>query len=97
MGRDVDRDGRRIGTAAAESTAEQLLASHWKPSAIAKEIRCSTRSVERWGERLQIYRSFHSPHSDSGGRPRRITTAAKQSLLEYQSRNQWGYQDEMVI
>ena len=37
------------------------------------------------------------PQAQRAGRPRRLLTAAKQALLEYQRRMSWSYQDELAI
>ena len=81
----------------ARTRAEHLLYAHWKPAAVAYEIRAGRTTIYKWQERLQMYRQIDNPTTLPGGRPRRVTTAAKEWLLEYQSRKPWAYQDELAI
>lgn len=76
----------------AKTKAEHLLHSHWRPSAIASELRnndvnCSLSTVYSWSQRQQMFGTIEPlPHALHSGRPRRVTTAAKKALLEYQRR-----------
>ena len=91
-----------LGTAA-KAKAEHLLHSHWRPAAIASELRsdgvaCTARSVYTWSQRLQMYRTMGPLlQAQPAGRPRRVSKAAKKALLEYQRRRPWAYQDELAI
>ena len=91
-----------IGPAAKEKAAH-LIHSNWRPDTVARElrsdgIRCGVRTVYSWAERSQMYRTIGPlPHALPPGRPRRITTAAKNALLEYQRRKPWAYQDELAV
>lgn len=44
-----------------------------------------------------MYRQIDKLNVLPNGRPRRVTTAPKEWLLEYQSRRPWAYQDELAI
>ena len=77
--------------------ATHMLYSHWKPSAVASRLYCSARTIERWDQNIQIYGQIDPPNKLPTGRPRRITPAVKDSLLEYQARYPWAYQDEIAI
>ena len=83
--------------------AQHLLHSHWRPSAVASElrsdgIRCGTSTVYRWEQRLQMYRTIGPlPQAQPAGPPFRVTKAAKEALLEYQRRRPWAYQDELAM
>ena len=74
---------------AAKAKVTHLLYSHWKPAAIAEElrsdgIRCGVSTIYEWSQRLQIYGTMGPlPQAQRANRPRRLLTAAKQALLEY--------------
>ncbi|CAF9942716.1 hypothetical protein IMSHALPRED_004478 [Imshaugia aleurites] len=87
---------RPLGTVA-RTKAEHLLYAHWKPPAVANETKCGRATAYRWNQRIQMYRTIDIPYAQSAGRPRRITTAAKEWLLEYHARRPWAYQDELAI
>ena len=88
--------GLPIGIAA-KVKAEHLICAHWKPKAIARDIHCSTRAVEKWRKRLQMYHTIDPPYTLPLGRPRRIIIAAKEAVLEYLRQRPWSYQDELAI
>ena len=69
-----------------------LLRTQWKPSAIAAEIRCSTSTEIDLGARLQRHWSLCALHVVPRGRYRRVHSAAKAALLEYQPQHSWAFQ-----
>jgi predicted transcriptional regulator len=82
-----------------KNKAFALLHVHWKPDEVAKKIFRHRSTLFRWVNRIQMYGAIDRPqhlHLPKG-RPRRIHTAAVNSLLEYQKQNPWIYQDEMAI
>ena len=76
--------------------ASELLKSHWKPSSVAERVRCHPATVYRWERNLQVYGSLNPHRHGIRGRPRRLTSAAKEALLEYLDRYPWAYQDELA-
>lgn len=76
--------------------ASELLQSHWKPSVVAQKIRCGRSTPYRWERNIQVYGSLNPHCHGIRGRPRKLTTAAKEALLEYQDRHPWAYQDELA-
>jgi transposase len=82
-----------------KNKACELLKSHWRPDTIARKIHRHPSTVYRWETRVQLYGTIdRPPHLRlPTGRPRRIHTAAIESLLEFQKQNPWVYQDEMAI
>ena len=76
--------------------ASELLQAHWKPSAVAERVRCHPVTAHRWERNIQVYGSLNPHRHGIRGRPRRLTSAAKEALFEYQSRYPWAYQDELA-
>ena len=73
----IDTNSRFIGS--------ELLKSHWKPSRVAERVRCYLVTAWRWERNIQVYGSL-SPHRHGHGalgRRRKLTSAAKEALLEY--------------
>jgi hypothetical protein len=81
------------------SKASELIQSHWRPEAIAKKVFCNPSTLYRWENRVQMYGAIDRPAHLRlpTGQPRRIHSAAVDSLLEYQSktlgyiRMRWRY------
>lgn len=82
--------------AAARSKGVALLDAHWKPQAIAEKLHCHHTTVRRWEHRLQMYGSLKPPRPSRTGRPRRIHTAATESLLQYLRQFPLAQQDELA-
>ena len=70
---------------------------HWKPSAIATEMVCSTRTAERWEKRFGMYGHLEPLAPTRPGPNRKIHMAALESMLEYLRRNPGTYQDEIKV
>ena len=86
----------RIDTAT-KSKGVELLRSHWRPDAVAIESHCHQSTAYRWEQRLQMFEAPNPPGRLKTGAPRRITTAAKNALLEYQRRHPYAFQDELAL
>ena len=71
--------------------ASELLKAHWKPPVVAQKVRCHRSTPYRWERNLQVYGSLNPHRHGIRGRPRRLTSAAKEALLEYRERNLWAY------
>jgi transposase len=80
-----------------KSKAVALLQSHWRPDAIATKSHCHLSTAYRWEKRLQTFGAPNPPGRLRTGRHRKITTAARNSLLEYQRRHPWAFQDELAL
>ena len=77
--------------------AQLLLESHWRPEAVARDARSSRATAYRWERNIAIYGDTVIPRSlYSQGRPRRLSPAALDALLEYQRQKPWLYQDELA-
>lgn len=72
-----------------KNKASELIQSHWTPEAIAKGVHRHPSTWYRWKNRIQMYGTIDRPvHLRlPTGRPRRIYSAAVESLLEYQKQN----------
>jgi transposase len=68
----------------------------WKPSAIAKKLHISTRTVEKMQQNLLIYGSMRKPQLLARGRPHKMTLADEDALLDYLIAFGWRTQDEMA-
>ena len=68
---------------------------HWKPSAIATDMDCSTRTCYRWEKRVRMYGHLEPFAPTRPGPNRKIHMAALESMMEYLRRNPCTYQDEM--
>lgn len=88
---------RRIDTAS-KSKARGLLHAHWTPSAVADKIGSHMTTTYRWERRIQMYGTINPPYRlHRGGRPPRMSTLVKKSMLEYQKNHPWVYQDELAL
>lgn len=89
MPRNVNRT-RRI-------TGRELLLSHWRPPNVAQTLRIQNDTAYRWDRRIRMYGQLETPGGrDPGGRPPRLSRAARDALLLYQRRNPHAYQDELA-
>jgi hypothetical protein len=79
--------------------ASELIRSYWRPEAITKKVHFHPSTLYKWENRIQMYGAIDRlAHLRlPTGRPRRLHSAAVDSLLEYQKQNPWVYQDEMAI
>ena len=83
--------------ASVRQRAHLLLESHWRPDAVAKDARCSRATAYRWERNLALYGDTVIPRSiQTTGRPRGLSPAALEALLEYQRQKPWLYQDELA-
>lgn len=82
---------------AQRAMGEMLLRLHWTPQNVADELHVSLSSVYRWENRLIMYGTLCSPHSQPAGRPYTIHPAAAHGLLEYYRKKPWLYQDEAAF
>ena len=82
--------------ASSKYKGHELLRSHWRPDAVARNVRCHSATAYRWERRQQMYNSINLPHRDKPGRPSKLCYAAVETLLEYLHRYPWAYQDELV-
>lgn len=61
------------------------------------KLYCSSRTIQRWEQNIQIYGDTDPPNGLPTGRSSRLTPAAKEALLEYQRRYPWAYQDGLAL
>jgi len=89
---------RRIDTVT-KSKAVELLRSRWRPDAVADRSHVCRQTGYNWQKRLEMYETPHLPpgYTRRAGRSHQISTAAKESLLEYQRRHSYVYQDELAL
>jgi len=64
------------------------------PKSIATDEHCSLATVYRYERASMMYGATHAPSLRSRGRPRRITEANGERLLEYLRSNDWATLDE---
>ena len=77
--------------------ARLLLESHWRPDAVAKNVHVSVATAYRWERNIAIYGDTVLPRRYCHqGRPRSLSPAALEALLEYLRQKPWLYQDEMA-
>ena len=67
-------------------TGSELLRSHWKPTAVAQKLRFHPVTAYRWERNLQTHGTPNPPCHSTIGPRRKLTSAAKEKLLEYQNR-----------
>ena len=87
---------RRIDTVS-KTKSSALLQGRWRPKAVAERYSCHSSTVYRWEKRLQVYNDISPAYPSKRGRSKKINTAAKEALLEYQRRHPYAYQDELAI
>ena len=87
---------RRIDTAI-KSKGVELLQSHWRPDAVVFKSYCHRFIIYRWEQRLQMFEAFNSSGRLKIDAPRRIITAAKNALLEYQRRHFYAFLNELAL
>lgn len=77
--------------------AAHLLAVSHNNDAVAHTLRISKRTVERWRSNIRVFGEIQRPSNLAvRGRPRKLTKAIEDSLLEWASRqDQSPYLDEM--
>ncbi len=89
MARHVDTTRRRTG--------RELLHSHWRPPGVAQTLRVHRSTAYVWDRRIHMYGELDTPGGrDLGGRPPRLSVAARKALLQYQRQNPQAYQDELA-
>jgi transposase len=69
----------------------------WTPHAIAADCRVSLRTVQRFARNLLQYGSIRVPAIRKLGRPRRLTTADEDAVLEMLLSEGWRQQEEIVF
>lgn len=74
-----------------------LLESHWRPPAIAAKLGCSDQAVYDIEAKIQRYGVPSLPGLRRNGPRRRITPAAKESLLTHLNRHPYLFQDELAM
>jgi transposase len=74
----------------------RYLLLHWRPIAIAAEVKCDVTVVYRIQQNLFIYGQSVRPHFHPKGAPRRICKAAENSLFQYLEEQPWTQQKEMI-
>jgi transposase len=67
----------------------------WSPHAIAAECRIHLRTVYKLSTSLLLYGSIRQPRLRTLGRPRKLTVADEEALLELLTEG-WRRQDEIV-
>ena len=74
----------------------RLLFLRIRPAVIAQEVKCHIATVYRIQENVFVYGSPFRPSFRKQGKPRKITKAAGESLIEYLEEQPWTQQKEMV-
>ena len=89
-----------MGGAAIPSTIRsritRLILLHIQPKVIAQECNCAVSTVYQIQENIFMYHSPFRPSFRKQGKPRSITKAAGESLIEYIEEQPWAQQKEMV-
>src|SRR5213082_417237 len=78
------------------NTIETCLRAGVEPLQIASEVRVSHQWVYQLRQTLNAFDTVSPPHLGVQGRPRKITTEAKQDLLDFLDDNPSAYQDEII-
>lgn len=74
----------------------RFLLMHLPAEAIAQEVNCHKRTVERIRENMLLYCSPFTPSQRRMGRPRRTTLAQEQALVQFVEQQPWATQPEMM-
>ena len=74
----------------------RLLLLQWRPDAIAAAVNCGVSTIYRIQENLFIYGSPFKPSFRPIGGPRKVSTAAENSMMEYLKEYPWAMQNELV-
>ena len=75
---------------AMRSRIVRLLLLHWKPDTIAAEVHCGTSTVYEIQANLFMYGSPYRPQFRPKGGPRKLYTAAEESLIKYLEDQPWA-------
>lgn len=74
----------------------RLLLLRWPPDDIAEVVHCGKSTIYLMQQNLFVCGTPYQPHLRPKGRPRKISTAAGDSLISFLRQRPWAIQKEMV-
>ena len=93
----MGRPGRRLDSGDCNKIRAYLEDTMLSCEAIGLEMAVNERTIERVKTNLELFCTFYPPAFTRRGRPRALTTAEEQFLLNYLEDQATAYMDELAL